>query len=345
MLAEFALLPSIFDEKAHPDVAAWKEQLRELAHGMFPRNVGCPVVIADLQDGEWWNHARRIVERRPVGDSRRSDMLRFLAKIKSVMVRRPGHMKKLVNDLDWAREAIWHHESEPFERIVACAATKEELRKESADISELGGVCDELFWQHVSPVLSPPLRIEEQVQTLRRICLHAEFLCLTLPYVQGNDTDETKFAAALIRSAFHRPDGYPMPSVDVHTNAPPRDHNFPSYPDQLRQVTNKFSARFLESLPAAQQVSLIVWQTKEILGRYLLAGSLTQDGSGTARKRPRWGVHMGHVAGGGDARRRRRASSNTDWNLVDERRLWELFEDFAAPGVSGFLQPPTVVGK
>ena len=45
MLTEFAFTPSIFDEDAHDDKEAWRDQLKELGRNMFPRVSAWPVVV------------------------------------------------------------------------------------------------------------------------------------------------------------------------------------------------------------------------------------------------------------------------------------------------------------
>ena len=51
MLTEFAFTPSIFDDEANADPAAWHEQIRELGLNMFPRVSACPVMVCNLFDG------------------------------------------------------------------------------------------------------------------------------------------------------------------------------------------------------------------------------------------------------------------------------------------------------
>jgi hypothetical protein len=195
MLAEFALLPSVFDEKAHPDVVAWKEQLRELGRGMFPRNVGCPVVVADLQDGAWREYVAQIIRR--VSDPNARQLAQgLLTQIREVSVRRPGHLKRLVNQLDWVHEAIASHQAIPFYRIVACAGSGDESHTLGTEFWDLRDVDRDEFWNQISPDWSPPQDISEQVAMLGRICLHGEFLSLISPHVDGRDDDETDFAIA-----------------------------------------------------------------------------------------------------------------------------------------------------
>lgn len=336
MLAEFALLPSVFDEKAHPDVVAWKEQLRELGHGMFPRNVGCPVVVADFQDGAWREHVAQIVRRVSDPNARRLAQ-GLLTQIREVAVRRPGHLKRLVNHLDWAHEAMTSHEATPLDRIVACSGAGDESHTLGTEVWDLRDVDRDEFWNQISPDWSPPQDIAQQVEMLGRLCLHGEFLSLISPYVGGSDDDETDFAIALIQRTFARPSGYLVPQIEVHVEGPSVEAGHPEFADRLRRKIENISQRLSEALRPDQQIALFVWP--KLLDRYLLAGSLQRDAKGAMRKYPRWGVHLGHIARKIDSRR---ATTDTDWKLVNRERLLTLFRRYVGDGSTGHLLPSPI---
>ena len=48
MLAEFSFTPSIFDESAHEDREAWREQLLRLGLNMFPQTGACAVMVSPV---------------------------------------------------------------------------------------------------------------------------------------------------------------------------------------------------------------------------------------------------------------------------------------------------------
>jgi hypothetical protein len=336
MLAEFAILPSVFDEKVHPDVAAWTEQLRELGHEMFPRNAGWPVLVGDLQDGEWRNYAVQLVK--SVSDHKaRTLALELLTQIAKVSVRRPGHLKKLVSHMDWADETIDSHQSAPFDRILACPATADQLRKEATNVWSLRDVDKDEFWDQVSADWSPELRIQQQVDSLAKICLHGDFLSLISPHIQGAD-DETDFAIALIKRAFDRPSGYPVPEIEIHSKGPSRPESYPDFADEMNKKVKKIRDRLSKALQPGQQVRLILWP--KLLDRYLIAGLRRPDASGSERRGPRWAVHLGHIARKADSHG---PLSNTEWHLLDNKRLRELFNQYAADHVTGYLPPSPIL--
>jgi hypothetical protein len=335
MLAEFALLPSVFDEKVHPDVTAWKEQLRELGIGMFPRNAGYPVIVADLQDGQWWRRSEQLVK--SVSDHNARDLAqRLLTQIATITVRRPGHLKQLSAHSDWARETIDSHGSNPFDRIVACPATVDRLRKDATNVWNLSDVDKDEFWDKISADWSPKLCIQEQVDSLGKICLHSDFFSLISPHIQGAD-DETDFAIALIRRAFDRPSGYPPPEIEIHTEGLNKPEGHPDFADAMQKKVKNISDRLSESLQPGQHLNLILWP--KLLTRYLIAGLRRSDASGSERRIPRWGVHLGHIARKADSHR---PPGDTEWHLVDNGRLGQLFKRYAAEHVTGHLPPPPI---
>ena len=200
-----------FSMKLHPDIGSWKEQLHELGHGMFPRNVGCPVVVADLQDGNWSTFVVQLVQR--LSDKNfRADVMRLLGQIKQVGVRRPGHLRQLVNHGDWQQEAILSHRLEAFDRIVTSAEQDQAPTTEMPRLWNLADVREDSFWTDISPHRWPPLDVAKQVACLRKLCLVSDFLCLVAPHIEEGGS-ENDFALALVKSALDRPTECRIPHI------------------------------------------------------------------------------------------------------------------------------------
>jgi hypothetical protein len=337
MLAEFALLPSVFDEKVHPDVTAWKEQLRDLGNGMFPRTQAatCPGDCCRLT-GRPMVETCRATGQQCFGSERPHPGQGLLKRIANVTVRRPGHLKQLGEHNDWACETIDSHRSNPFDRIVACPATVDRLRKDATNVWNLSDVDKDEFWDQISADWSPELCIRQQVDSLGKICLHSDFLSLISPHIQGAD-DETDFAIALIRRAFDRPSGYPPPEIEIHSEGPHKPEGHPDFADAMQKKVKNIRDRLSEALQPGQQLHLILWP--KLLDRYLIAGLRRPDASGTERRIPRWGVHLGHIARKADSHR---PPGDTEWHLVDNGRLGQLFKRYAAEHVTGYLPPSPI---
>ncbi len=188
MLTEFALTPSIFDEDAHEDKEAWRDQLRELISTMFPRTSVWPIVVSDLYAGSWSSHILPYIER--IQDHRAKKCCQdLLSNMQRMLVVRPVCGEWPQDDIAWSREAVATHQYEPIERIVSIATTKQTMAGEFSLIRSINEVMDAGFWRGIESDASPRMIIPEQVSLLRKLCLHSEWVAIINPYGFGNEQD------------------------------------------------------------------------------------------------------------------------------------------------------------
>jgi len=121
MLSEFALTPTLFDEDAHPDQAAWEQEIRSLAYCLFPgRGYPSPVILANLWSGEWENDVRRRIGRIKVPSVRLLSQT-LLTKFREIMIPRPRVAGKCPEDGEgWGREALESSNQIPLPKIFSC---------------------------------------------------------------------------------------------------------------------------------------------------------------------------------------------------------------------------------
>jgi hypothetical protein len=338
MLAEFALTPSIFDEAAHTDPDIWRDQLRELGSNMFPRTAAWPIMISNLYAGSWHNVALTIAK--AIKDHRArvlcEDLLRNAA---STLVHRPALGDWPGEDsIMWGREAIASHVNEPIERILACKPAHDVLSQECRFIWSIEQVQEPQFWQDVGSPWSQTMKIGNQVDSLRKLCVHSEFLCLVTPHISGGNDDETDFALALIKSTLRRPAEYQAVEIEVHTEAPEKPASA-DYPQRLRNIVQNVSLSLRSALAVGQKVRLTLWP--KLLDRYIIAGVYTELSDGSRARSPRWGVSMQHIARKSDDRE---AKPPTPWSLLTKRQLTDEFDRYCKAGVAGFSHSTDVTG-
>lgn len=330
MIAEFALTPSVFDETAHADKDAWLDQLNELKAGMFPRTAPSAVLISDLADGAWTSMAELKVK--AVTDHRmRLKVQALFTHIKAQLVRRKrmAPTGDITKEAWWAREAIRSADQvEGIDQIIGSVDCPGLVPEHPGRISPIHNVTAEVFWSNVASVWAPLVDTAGQVNSVRKILAHAEFVWLVSPYVRGLAADETPFACELLRRLFSRRPGSQLRQVQVHIEGPDRTSRHASeYPRLLANIRANAAYELERSIPRGQSVQLVIWE--KLLERVLLAGDYITRSSGESQK-PRWCVHMGHVARAAD----RTATERHDWNLVsDDRRgaLYTRYENTAAP--------------
>lgn len=182
------------------------------------------------------------------------------------------------------------------------------------------------------------MTITDQVQALRKLCIHSGFLCLVTPHIGGGADDETDFALALIGSALRRPAGYPPAEVEVHSEAPDKPGSS-DYPRRLANLTHNISTSLRTVLAPGQKVRLVLWP--KLLDRYIIAGVYTELSGGTRTRSPRWGISMQHIARKSDERV---AKPPTSWSLLTRSQLLDEFDRYCKAGVTGFAASADVLG-
>lgn len=324
MLTEFAFTPSIFDEDAHEDKEAWRDQLRELNSSMFPRTSAWPIVVSDLYAGSWSSHILPYVER--IQDHvAKKHCQGLLTNMERMLVVRPDCRDwPNDNDVAWSREAVATHLIEPIDRIVSVVSTKQAMAGEFSLIRSIDEVMDAGFWQGIKSGASPRMMISEQVILLRKLCLHSEWVAIINAHGFGSEQD---FSLQLLETAFRRPASFGPIHIELHAEAPGVTDLVERNTRQER-VADSMARKIERNLKSPHKAELYFWP--KLLDRVLVAGTFVKESDGTIRKSPRWGVSMNHVARGSDPN-----APPTEWKLLRRESLNEWFSKFVAEDAAG----------
>ncbi len=310
MLTEFAFTPSIFDEDAHDDKEAWLEQLRELNHSMFPKTSVWAVIVSDLYAGSWFSHVEPHIE--SIQDHRAKRYCRdLLTNIQKMLVVRPecGDWPH-DNDIAWCREAVATNRVELIERIVSVQSTKEAMVGEYGLIRSIDEVEDSGFWRGIRSDASPKMVIAEQVNLLRKLCLHSEWVALVSPYAFGTEQD---FSLELLGVALNRHSSFGRIKFELHAQSPDVSDTTERQKREKCVGTN-MEEKIGRNLAEPHSVDLYFWP--KLLDRILIAGNYVRESGGKQRKSPRWGVSMSHVARGSVPN-----APPTEWKLLPRESL------------------------
>ncbi len=338
MIGEFALTPSIFDEMANPDAESWREQLRELGNAMFPKTAAWPVMVANLYDGSWQSIAMATAE--AVKECKSRILCEGILKnIGTTLVYRPiAETDWPSDDLAWGREALASHAIEPIDRIVSCRAVQDTLTREGHSVRCISEVHADGFWRDISSQWDQPLTISSQIQAIRKLTLHAEFLCLITPHIRGTGDDETDFTLELIRSTLRRPTGFSPVEIEVHTEGP--DPASADLAQRLRNLVGNTTTALHSALRTGQSSRLVHWP--KLLDRYLIAGVYTSTSGGSRMRSPRWGLSMQHIARRADAHA---AKPPTSWSLLNRSQLGDVFNRYCTGTPTGAQSDTLVAGR
>jgi len=330
MLTEFAFTPSIFDEDAHEDKDAWRDQLRELISSMFPRTSVWPIVVSDLYAGSWSSHILPYVER--IQDHVAKKYCQgLLTNMERMLVVRPDCREwPGDDDVAWSREAVATHQIEPIDRIISVGTTKQAMAAEFSLIRSIDEVLDGGFWRGIESDASPKMVIGDQVNLLRKLCLHSEWVAVINPHGFGSEQD---FSLHLLQTAFRRPAKFGPIHIELHAESPDVTDPVERKTRQERVAFN-MGRKIEGSLKAPHKVELYFWP--KLLDRVVVAGNFVKESDGTIRKSPRWGVSMNHVARGSEPN-----APTTEWKLLRRDSLTEWFRKFVAEEAAG---KPAAVG-
>jgi len=317
MLTEFAFTPSIFDEDAHSDKEAWRDQLKELGRNMFPRVSAWPVLVSDLYAGSWSQIAEQTVK--AIKDQRARILCEGILKnMLKTLVTRPACGDWPDEDVAWGREAIASHHIEPIERIVTNSSTKTIVLEEFRLIRSLDEVEDGGFWRGIVSDASPRMIITEQIDLLKKLWMHSEWIALINPFSCGS---EQEFALALITVALGRDTCFGTPKFELHSQ------------DDKKWVN--IEAQIRDRLSHGQTVSIHHWP--KLLDRMVIAGTFSLESDGTKLKNARWGVSMSHVAHGTEPN-----APLTEWKLLRPEPLDYWFRKYVKEDAADKPTPNSV---
>jgi hypothetical protein len=192
------------------------------------------------------------------------------------------------------------------------------------------------FWHGAWHDSSPPMRISAQIDAIRKICLHAEFVCLISPHIYGGGDDETDFVIELIHSCHRRPTGFRPVDIEIHTETFEQIPAHPDFADKLAKRVANVSHAIRGALSKPQSVRLIVWP--KLLDRLLIAGTYAE---GQKDRRPRWGISMNHIARKPDEKR---SDFFTEWKLLSPSSLGRWFDQYCKETATKCLQEVNIQG-
>lgn len=331
MLTEFAFTPSVFDESAHDDKVLWCDQLRKLTYSMFPDTSAWPAIVSNLYSEAWYSHVDSYVA--GIQDHRaRKFCLEFLRLSKQALVKRPqlGEWPS-EDDAAWCREALATHAVAPIDRMVSIRSTKGLNIPEFSTVRCIDEVEEGGFWRNISADASPPMVIAEQVELLRKLCVHSDWIALINPYGAGN---EQAFTVALLRAAMQREPSFGPMLFEIHL-MDFEDFDPAQKATKRQNVIADLRRKIQPHITGANCSEVYFWP--KLLDRIILAGTYTKQSGQHLRKKARWGVSMSHVA-----RENSSEETQTEWKLLRTDAITRLYNHFVSENAKSKPSPEMI---
>ncbi len=304
MLREMAFTPHIFEEETNADNDRWTEQLRLLGERLFPWSNPSPFMISNLYDGSWEYKVSEYIQQ--LSPEVRHIAQTLFTEIKKILVTQPA-IRNWPGDseLEWANQATDLLEQEQIDCLVVSEKICNQLRNDGYDATALQEIENNVFWNNLIPDNSIPMVINEQVKKLKLICLHSQYIAISSAYIEGKSSDEASLIKGIMKAITHRPKHYTTNvCIDVHCELAAR------LSSEQKNNKKKNIEIYFKRIPSKniKRIRIIFWN--KVRERILLAGNIATR-NGNERFKPRWGIHLGHIARGSE-------------NNMDDMTLWHL---------------------
>jgi hypothetical protein len=248
------------------------------------------------------------------------------------LVNRPQHGEwPYEDDVAWCREALATHSLESIDRVVSVRRTKESSLTEFANVRCIDEVDESGFWRKISADASPPMVIAEQVELLRKLCVHSEWIALINPYGAGN---EQAFTVALLRAAMHRDASFGSLLFEIHV-MDSEDFDPEQKAAKRQNVTADLRRKIQPHITGSNRSEVYFWP--KLLDRIIVGGTYTKQSGQHLRKKARWGVSMSHVAREDSAE-----VTQTEWKLLRTDAVTRWYNNFVSENAKNKPSPETI---
>jgi hypothetical protein len=304
MLTEIALTPHTFQPCTF-DEKGWANQFRALNQRLIHYGNHCPLIFSNLNGGHETSEWLAVVAKKLGAiktPNRRAAMDLFDWIKRDHLVLRPplGKVRSAEDECHWVEEAA--APGYPIDHVVTSWQGLNVCQKVFTDAVGINELDGKVFWQDITVSASPPPNISSQVDALRPIWLHGQFLAVVLPYGLGNEAD---WFFAFAKRALGRPGGHGVPSIEFHVSFDRNREEMTSQGEDHSAIRS-FLQRARQALPKGSEITLYarakMENKQQFIARRLFAGKWSDVGTGVPKESIRWGVSLEHVAQPGEPR-------------------------------------------
>ncbi len=307
MYTEIAFTPHIFDEDCNTDNEKWYLGIYNLGQGLLPKTAAEPIILSDIYGGSCLNEAVANISR--IKDHRVRVLAQSCAqKMSKLSVIRPSESDWPQSEQDWLGECENSFVNFPMGRVLISNSHHQHIITQMPAFSIYDPADDQSgFWNDIQSQGRVNMNLDDQVNLLRPICVHADYIAIKSPQIRGGSDDETVFAARIIQSALNRPTNYPeIKVIEFHLDDQ-HNSNHDNSVINIIQLVRRITAKSNTGL----KINFYFWP--HYTDRELVAG-LLKNGI----KSPRWGISMNHIARPADT------SGSTTWNIIAQKNLDDI---------------------
>lgn len=188
MLAEYALVPDIFDSACYSSPAVCDVHLAQLKGVLLEE-----ALIRDLRGGEWSGYFKAGIDR---WHHRAKELHKKLVQQRRLRPVPAARAQAATTDRDWCTEAIASHTAEPLSGVIAGDRIAADFRQESA-VASIERLPNAVWWQRRSPSVRLPRTVEGYLTCLGLALSHANSLMFIDPHIDPRRQGYRGFKALL----------------------------------------------------------------------------------------------------------------------------------------------------
>lgn len=189
MLAEYGLIPDIFDASSYSSPEVCDLRLRNLKDVLLQRGL-----VRDFREGEWRAYFSRYEER---WDRRARELVRKLITQNRLVTSAPALPQPPQSDVEWCREALASHRSDPLDGVIAGARSGGEFEGESI-VSSIERLDAAAWWTPNRDSVRVRRQTQDYLTQLRLILKNANLLMFIDPHLDPQRGNYAEFAQLLI---------------------------------------------------------------------------------------------------------------------------------------------------
>jgi hypothetical protein len=202
MLAEYALVPDIFDSACYSGAGLCDVHLQNLKEPLLNE-----AIVRDLRLGEWSGYVRNMPGLHPRG----KELLEKLLKQNRLCRSRANLNQQPADYRQWCQEAVGSHVNEPLTGIMTTNSLAEE-NNANDKIASIEKLSNAQWWQDRSASVRLVRNTAEYQKHLRLILKYANSLMFIDPYLDPSVRRYREFVE-LLRAAHH---AGPAPYIEIH---------------------------------------------------------------------------------------------------------------------------------
>ena len=203
MLAEYALIPDIFDSRSYASPGECDARLQSLKKPLLEE-----AIVRDLCNGGWREYLNNASA---IWHLRSKELIKKLVTQNRLRYYPSAKISVPQGYTEWYEEALASHVKEPLTGIITTHSTAQCFKKKDPIIATIQKLDKALWWQSRSSSIRPQRNIEDYLKNLQKILTHSNSIMFIDPHLDPTKLQYKEFIRILSAIRRNRP-----PLIEIH---------------------------------------------------------------------------------------------------------------------------------